>query len=194
MPLEPLGVAPATWRITTIAAEQDRLVWHVEPVPRTVACPVCGTRSQRVHSRYDRNPWDLPWGRWPVPLVVHARRFFCDTSTCPRRSFVEPFLRVLARYARQTERLRQVLLELAHASSAARAARLARWLGYVTSPDMLIRCQRAEPITPPSPRVLGVDEFALRRGCTYGTLLVDRERQPPVAGLEGRTAEPLAKW
>ena len=150
--------------------------------------------SQRVHSRYRRHPWDLPWGRWPVQVVVHARRLFCDAPTCPRRIFVEPFPAVLTRYARQTERLRQALLELAHASNAETAARLARYLGYRTSPDMLIRRQRAERIVPPLPRVWGVDEFALRRGLTYATLLVDLERQQPVAVLEGRISEPLIKW
>jgi transposase len=129
-----------------------------------------------------------------MQLIVHARRFFCDAPTCLRRIFVEPFPRILARHARQTERLRQILLELTHTSGAEMAARLARWLGYVTSPDPLIRCQRAERITLPSPRILGVDEFALRRGRTYGTLLVDLERRQPVAVLEGRTAEPLMKW
>jgi transposase len=136
----------------------------------------------------------MPWSRWPVQLIVHARRFFGDMPTCLRRIFVEPFPRLLARYARQTERLRQVLLELAHASGAEMAARLARGLGYGTSPDTLIRGQRAEPLERPSPRALGVDEFALRRGVTYATLLVDLERHQPVAVLEGRTAEPLMQW
>jgi transposase len=194
MPLEALCPDPATWRICKIAPEQDRIVLHLEPLRTTGACPVCSTSSRRLHSRYHRRPWDVPWGRWPVQLVVHARRFFCDNPACPRRIFVEPFPAVLARYARQTERWRQVLLELAHSTSAEMAARVARWMGYVTSPDTLIRRQRAEHFTFPSPRVLGVDEFALRRGRTYGTLLVDLERRQPVAVLEGRTAEPLTTW
>jgi transposase len=127
---------------------------------------------RRVHSRYQRRPWDLRWGRWPVQLVVQARRFFCDASTC----------------------LRQMLLELAHAWGAEMGARLGRWLGYVASPDTLIRRQRQESFVFPAPRMLGVDEFARRRGCTYGTLLVDLERRQPVAVLEGGTAEPLMKW
>ena len=194
MPFEPLCPDPASWQIALIASEGDRLVLHLEPLRRAVPCPMCGTRSQRVHRRDHRRPWDVPWGRWPVQLVIHARRFFGDALTCPRRIFVESFPRVLTRYARQTERLRQVLLELAHACNAETAARLAHWLGYVTSPDTLLRRQRAEPISVPSPRVVGVDEFALRRGVTYATLVVDLERQQPVAVLEGHTAEPLSKW
>jgi hypothetical protein len=67
-----------------------------------------------------------PWEGWPVQLIGPAWRFFCDASTCARRIFVEPFPRVLARSAHQAGRLRQVLLELAHASGAEMAARLAR--------------------------------------------------------------------
>src|SRR5919201_1231548 len=164
MPLEPLCPHPATWRIDKIAPEQDRIVLHLEALRTMVACPMCGTSSRRLHSRSRRRPWLVPGGRWPVQLIVHARRFFCDAPGCLRRLFTEPFPRVLGRYARQTERLRQVLLELAHASGAAQGARLARWLGYVTSPDTLLRRQRQEAFVFPAPRILGVDEFALRRG------------------------------
>jgi transposase len=194
MLLESLCPAPAAWRISQMAPEQDRIILYLEPVRTVVACPVCGTDSQRIHSSYQRRPWDLPWGLWLVQLVVHVRRFFCDHPACPRRIFVESFPAVLARYARQPERWRQVLLELAHSTSAEMAARVARWMGYVTSPDPLIRRQRAERFTFPASRVLGVDELALRRGLTYGTLLVDLERHQPIAVLEGRTAEPLTSW
>lgn len=88
----------------------------------------------------------------------------CATARArPRRIFVEPFPRGLARYAHPPERLRHVLLKLAYASKAEMTARLAHWLGYLTSPDTLLRRQRAEPIILPAPRVLEVDEFALRR-------------------------------
>ena len=70
----PLCPDPAMWRIAAIARARDRLVLHLEPLRRPVACPVCGTRSRCVHRRYRRKPQDFPWGRRPVQLIVHARR------------------------------------------------------------------------------------------------------------------------
>ena len=63
-----------TWRIAAIVPERHRLVLYLEPMRLAVACPICGTQSRRVHSRYRRKPWDVPWGFWPVPLAIQARR------------------------------------------------------------------------------------------------------------------------
>jgi hypothetical protein len=99
-----------------------------------------------------------------VQLVVHPRRFVCEAPTCPRQIIVEPFPGGFAPSARQTERLCQVLSELAHASQAEMAVRLARWRSSLVSPDTPILRQRAELLVLPRPRGWGVDEFALRRG------------------------------
>lgn len=185
---------PGAWRVVLITLRPNRLVLHVEPMRKAAPCPLCGAHSARVHSRYQRMPWDLPWGRWPVQLIIYARRFFCDEPQCVRRIFSEPFPHVLPAYARHTERLSRALLELSHAGSAEGAARVARLLGCPTSPDTLIRRQRQEWFPIPSPRALGVDEFSLKRGSTYATILVDLERHRPVDVVEERKAEPVARW
>lgn len=191
---EPLCPSLRFWRISCIALGRDRIILHLEPRRRRVKCPACGTPSCRVHSRYHRRAWDLPWSRWPVQVSIEARRFFCDQAQCSRRIFTEPFPRVLGRYARRMRRAQAVLLELAHASSAEGAARVARLLGFIVSPDTLIRWQRQERFAFPVPLVLGVDEFALRRGRTYGTLLVDLIRRVPIDLLETKSAPSLAAW
>ena len=182
------------WRLGLIAWLYDRIIIHLEVWRQSVPCPQCGFKSSRVHSRYQRRASDLPWSSWPVQLVVHTRKFFCDNLRCLRRIFTETFPEVLAPYARRTQRLGQALLELVHSRNAESAARIGGFLGYSTSPDTLLRCQRQEQIRVAPPRVLGVDEFALRRGCTYATILVDLERRRPVEILEGKQAQPLTQW
>ncbi len=85
-------------------------------------------------------------------------------------------------------------MELSHCSSAEMAARVARLLGFAKSADSLIRLQRLERFPVIFPRVLGVDEFALRKGRTYGTVMVDLERRVPVDIFEAIAAKDLTAW
>ena len=192
---------PSYWKVNRIAVDGERIVLHLIPVRTWISCPLCGVPSRRVHSRYRRRALDLPWFSWPVQLIIQARRFFCDSPECDRRIFVEPFPKALGRHARQTQRTRDSLLELAHCSTAQLAARVAQLLGFVTSPDSLLRLQRREQFPRFSPRILGVDEFALRKGRTYGTLVLDLERRIPVTSSRAsppRTSPPgcrtIPRW
>lgn len=194
MDIKSLCPGPSTWQIVLLSLRPDRIVIHLEPLKREARCPQCGTLSRRIHSRYLRHPWDLPWSRWPVQLCIITRRFFCDSPSCQRSIFSEPFPELLEPYAHQTVRLQKALLEMAHISSAEGAAQIAGVVGYFTSGDSLLRRQRREQVMIPEPRVIGVDEFAFRRGITYGTVIVDLEKHRPIAVLESDQADPFSEW
>jgi transposase len=148
-----------------------------------------------VHSRYARRLADLPWYGQPVRLLLEVRKFFCDVAACRRKIFAERVPQVAAVYARQTGRLAQALVGVAFACGGEGGARLALRLGMPTSPDTLLRRIRQTPLVARgTPRVLGVDDWAVRRGQRYGTILCDLEQHRAVDLLGERSAEALSGW
>ena len=159
------------------------------------ACPKCGTVSRRVHSRYCRTLADAAVGGRPVAIALAVRRFFCAAPGCPRTTFAEQVDGLTTRYARKTPLLAGMLESIAVALAGRAGSRLAAGLGVPASRQVLLRLVMAAPDPAASePRVLGVDDFAIRRGQHYGTLLIDIETGAPLDLLEGRDARPLADW
>jgi hypothetical protein len=75
-------------------------------------CPTCQQPSLRVHSRYLRTPRDLPISDHTVRLLLSVRRFFCDSISCPQRTFAEQLPEFLPRRAQRTTRLTIPFLSL----------------------------------------------------------------------------------
>ncbi|WP_435886763.1 ISL3 family transposase [Streptomyces microflavus] len=157
-------------------------------------CTGCGQLSEWCHSRYIRRLTDVSLGGRPVRIDLSVRRLYCENPTCPKATFAEQVAGLTVRYQRRTPQLQRLVEDVGVVLAGRGGARMLRILNVRLSRVTVLSQLMQVPLPPlETPRVLGVDDFALY-GNTYGTLLVDATTRLPLTLWEGRDAEQLSRW
>ena len=195
MLLSTLFSLPTDLSLVDIHLEHEGLTLVLKSSQTTATCPACTQPSTRVHGHYTRWLADLPCQKRPVRVCLEVRRFRCATRGCPRTTFAECYPTLTRAYARRTLRQAETLTEIAFALGGKAGAQLAKRQAMPTSRHTLLRLIRSTPLpTQKTPRVLGLDDFAWKKGDRYGTLLVDLEAHTPIDMLPDREAVSVKRW
>ncbi len=192
-----VSLTPCGLTVESVTCVQEMMIVTARAAAVAAMCPLCGTASRRVHSRYKRRASDLPGAGRGVRLRVTARRFYCEAPHCRRRIFAERFDdAVLATRSRRTARLEHIVHHLGLALGGRPAANFAKRLILPVSNDALLRAVRrrarrkTEPLT-----VVGVDDWAFCRNHRYGTIVCDLERRRDGCGYGEAAAIQVAdRW
>jgi transposase len=160
-----------------------------------VRCPVCGTPTGRVHGFHGRVVADVPVDGRRVVASVRVRRLVCPVLGCPRQTFREQVPGVVERYQRRTNRLADQLSSVVKELAGRAGARLFRVLACAVSRSTALRMLMRRVVPPPRvPRVLGIDDFALKRRHRYATVIIDAETGERIDVLPDRTTQTLIAW
>ncbi|HZX21433.1 MAG TPA: ISL3 family transposase [Clostridia bacterium] len=158
-------------------------------------CPNCGRTTSRVHSQYQRTLKDLPVTDKKTVICLQTRKFFCDNPDCDTKIFTERFKSLIKSYARKTDRLNKYLEFLGFAVSAEVGSILSKQILADVSPDSLLRLiKQTEQAINTDCQYIGIDDWAIRKGHKYCTLICDLVTKRPIDILPDRSYETVSGW
>lgn len=185
------------FNINSVTETEHHLEIHATSISTKGKCPLCGQCSMIVHGWYERHPQDLASVGCTVRLLLSVKRFRCMNDRCSRQTFAESLSSWPPRYSRRLSRLTQAIYALGLEVGAEVTHRILAKFQIDISGDTVLRILRrhncAAGIETPL-RAIGVDDWAFKRGKTYGTIIVNLQSRRVVDLLPDRSAETLARW
>lgn len=158
-------------------------------------CPYCSHSSHRVHSRYIRTIVDLSILGHPVIIRLEARKFFCDNPQCRNKTFAEQPGDEIFRYRRRTRRCEMVVTQHGLSRSSESAHKLLKSIGITLSGDTVLRdLHRMKIPENKGVRHIGVDDWAYRKGVTYGSIIVNLDTGEVIDLLNDRGVDSFHEW
>ena len=158
-------------------------------------CPYCGTISHKVHSRYFRTVIDLPILGQRTVLHLWMRKFFCKNSECGKKTFAEQPGNEIIRYRRRSRRCEVTVARVGLTGSSNTASRTLDIMGIPISSSTVLRDIHRIPLPSyPSLERIGIDDWAFRKGITYGSVIVSHSTGRIVDMLPDREEESFHKW
>ncbi|OWY64262.1 ISL3 family transposase [cyanobacterium TDX16] len=166
------------------------IILLLELTNKESTCPVCGTKSQRLHQNHRHIVKDLTWGEQQVFLEINRRQFKC--SRC-KKPFSED-LSFVDRRRTYTKRLAKKIIQEVLENYIHSVAKK----GVVTTEEIARMLKDASKelsnLKPSQLKRLGIDEIALVKGKgNYCAVLIDLDTSKLMAILNGRTQEVIKR-
>ena len=162
---------------------------------KTAKCTCCGKRSKSVHSSYTRKLTDLSAVGRAVKILLKVRKFRCRYSNCTQTVFSEQHLPLTRKYSRLTDRTNRYLQKLLIEVSSRKGEYISDLFSIKQSSSTCLRIVKS--IEMPEYQELttiGIDDWAYRKGKSYGTIIVNALNHRPVELLKSRDKEEVADW
>ena len=187
---------PASLKITKVTNVKKEIHVFIKSQTHMQICPLCKHECNEYHSTYRRTIQDLPVLGKTVYIHLTAYRYYCRHSGCKQKVFCETVDDFFGCKKRMTGRLEYFVIALALSTSCEGASRVCQLIGIAISGDTLIRMiiRKANQMDPVKTDIIGVDDWAYKKGSTYGTIIVDGRTHKPIDLLDGRDGKGLKEW
>lgn len=183
------------FEVTGIRAEKGVIVVQVNSMQKYCVCPSCRDRACKLHSYYYRTIKDLPAFDNKIVLRLRSRKFYCDNKACQTRVFTERYKDHFSSYKRISNRLEQKLLKIALLMGGNAGAKMCNTLHITASSSTLIRqIHRKKLPEIKASEAVGVDDWAFRKGVSYGTAIVDLKKRRIIDLLPNREMTTVQDW